>query len=66
MLDDSKVVTLLFRLVFFVDLCLEKVYITPSPMGVDYITAQPMKRSISPLKLCKTGQITPYNGFEKS
>jgi hypothetical protein len=45
---------------------LEKVYITPSPMGLDYITAQLMKLSISPLELCKTGQITPYCSFEKS
>ena len=32
----------------------EKVYITPSPMGVDYITPQPIKRSISPPELSKT------------
>jgi hypothetical protein len=34
--------------------------------GLDYITPQSMKRSISPPELCKTGQITPYNSFEKS
>jgi len=27
---------------------------------------QPMKRSISPPKIFKTGQITPYSSFEKS
>jgi hypothetical protein len=48
------------------NLDMEKVYITPSPMGVGLYNPQPMKRSISPLELCKTGQITPYNSFEKS
>ena len=33
---------------------LEKVYITPSSMGVDYITPQPMKRSILSSELSKT------------
>ena len=28
-------------------------------MGVEYITPQPMKRSISPPELFKTGQIPP-------
>jgi hypothetical protein len=40
-------------------LTLEKVYITPSPMGVGLHNPQPMKRSVSPPELCKTGQITP-------
>jgi hypothetical protein len=44
----------------------EKVYITPHLWGLDYITLQPMKRFRSPPELCKTGQITPYNSFEKS
>ena len=38
---------------------LEKVYITPSTMGLVYITPQTMKSSISPPELSKTGQITP-------
>jgi hypothetical protein len=41
--------------------------ISPSHLwGLDYITPQPMKRSISPPELCKTGQITLCNSFEKS
>ena len=38
---------------------LEKVDITPSTMGLVYITPQTMKSSISPPELSKTGQITP-------
>jgi hypothetical protein len=38
---------------------MEKVYITPSPMGVGLHNPQPMKLSISPPELCKTDQITP-------
>jgi hypothetical protein len=43
-----------------------KVYITPSPIGVGLHNPQPMKQSITPPEFCKTGQITPYNSFEKS
>jgi hypothetical protein len=43
----------------------EKVYITPSPMGVGLHNPQPMKLPISPLELCKMGQTTPYRNFEK-
>ena len=32
---------------------------TPQLLGVDYITPQPMKRSISSPELSKTGQIIP-------
>jgi hypothetical protein len=49
-----------------VTLFMEKVYITPSPIRLDYITSQPMKRSVLTPALCKTGQITLYNSFEKS
>ena len=37
----------------------EKVYITASPMGGGLHNPQPMKRSILPLELFKTGQIIP-------
>jgi hypothetical protein len=37
----------------------QKVYITPSPIGVGLHNPRPMKLSISPSKLCKTDQITP-------
>jgi hypothetical protein len=37
----------------------EKVYITPPHIGGGLHNPQLMKRSISPLELSKTGQVTP-------
>jgi hypothetical protein len=44
----------------------QKVYITPSPIGVGLHNPRPMKLSISPSKLCKTDQITPTAVLKKS
>ena len=44
----------------------EKVYINPHLWGLDYITPQIMKWSISLPEFSKTGQITLENSFEKS
>jgi len=44
---------------------MEKVYITPT-YGDRLHNPQPMKQSISPPELFKTGQITPKSSFEKS
>jgi hypothetical protein len=44
----------------------EKFYFTPKPMGVGTHHPQPMKMNFLPLELSKTGQITPWNSFEKS
>ena len=38
---------------------MEKVYITPSTMGLDYITPQTMKWSISPLNFPKPVKLSP-------
>ena len=49
----------------WVKIIMEKVYITPSPMGVDYITPQTMKRSISPPWTFQNRSNYPLNQFWK-
>jgi hypothetical protein len=45
---------------------MEKVYITPSPMGVGLHNPLTYETVYITPELCKMGQITPYNSFEKS
>ena len=51
------------KLYYKARIIIEKSLYHPSPMGGGVHNPQPMKRSISPPELSKTGQITPIKQF---